>query len=341
MNAEKFSQGVGRLLRRVMYYARRMYFSFMTRLGLRQSLLKNRLGKRAIMYHGVDKVGSIALNSRFIARDELRKHFEYYRKNFHIVSLDEYITLPAHESKLTITLTFDDGYAGCLKYVLPLLEEFEFYATFFITGAAESKCPVLWADIIDVFSSLNSRTIRANNEIFKKNMRGRYVCTKSGQSLKERCLVAGLSFKSSLMETIGDFGDDPRWIELEDYWRQMSIEDLRILSKSEYVTIGSHAYTHNRLDSMSLAEVEVELRKSIRFLEQITKSKIDVLAFPCGAFSEEVIRLARQLGFGKLLAADELSKEEASQPFLFGRMAINPNVEFEYQMYSILRGRYE
>lgn len=330
-----------RLSYKLSYLAKRSYFMSLALMQGSSSLLSNRRGRRALLYHGVDQVGSTRFNSRFTGAAELRKHIEYFCENFHVVSLEDYISKPAHESKLTVTLTFDDGYHGCYKYVLPLLEEYGICASFFITGAADAKLPALWADVVDVFSALNSSDLNVGDEVFYKNKRGVYVSRICGNSLKQRGLMTGQRFKQCLFDAVGDFTIDPRWQELSDYWLQMSLKEIQSLSSSRYVTIGSHGYYHNNLDIMSPSEIGRELSRSKQFLEAAIRKPIEALAFPYGRYSGgEVLQVSREQGFRTLLAANELGPADHFESGLVGRMAVNPYISFEYQMYCILRGGY-
>ena len=65
-----------------------------------------------------------------VHRDTLRLHMDWLAEHgWRGVSVREHLRNPSAED---VCLTFDDGYENNLRFALPLLEEFQFSATFFV-----------------------------------------------------------------------------------------------------------------------------------------------------------------------------------------------------------------
>jgi peptidoglycan/xylan/chitin deacetylase (PgdA/CDA1 family) len=127
----------------------------------------------------------------------------------------------------------------------------------------------------------------------------------------------------------------------QDYWLQMTKEEIKLLSQSPLSTIGCHGYYHNDLSKISLHKASDEIIRSKQFIENITGKEIDAFAFPYGAYSREVITVAKSTGFTKLLAMDFLFPENYSDPVMKERLTVNPYISVNNQMIAIINGRYK
>ena len=101
--------------------------------------------------------------------------------------------------------------------------------------------------------------------------------------------------------------------------------ELRELSSFQFVTIGSHGLTHNRLTECDSDMLRNELVSSRHFLEDITGNTVTTLAYPHGAVDKRVKDAAGKAGY--LLAAcsrfdiNDISRD----PFLLCRTEITGN----------------
>ncbi|CAA0100397.1 Uncharacterised protein [BD1-7 clade bacterium] len=293
-----------------------------------------------LLYHGIDDVGGNRLNTRVISKGMFEQHLAYFKEHFHTVSLDEYFDAPAHPEKLTITITFDDGYRNNLTHALPLLEKYECPASFFITGIRDAGYDILWADLVDLVSHHSSEELAFSGLIFVKDRKGRFVDRCSGKTLKQFCKDSGWRFKHDMMPSLFAAIDPAILEQTQDYWLQMTTSEIRELSASPWATIGSHGYYHNNLDAIDLSSAEEELEHTRQFLEAATGTSISALAFPCGLYTREVLKMCNQLGYNKLLAVDYLFDDDYLNPHLVERIGINPYIGVTEQMAAILKGTY-
>ena len=63
------------------------------------------------------------------------------------------------------------------------------------------------------------------------------------------------------------------------------------------IDFGSHTVNHSILTTESGETVRYELETSKAFLEELLKKEVDMLAYPNGNHSSEVIDIARQCGY--------------------------------------------
>jgi poly-beta-1,6-N-acetyl-D-glucosamine N-deacetylase len=77
----------------------------------------------------------------------------------------------------------------------------------------------------------------------------------------------------------------------------MTIEQVRRISRSDYVTIGCHTHTHPILPNCSTAQVYAELQLSRQKLESWIGKPVTSFAYPNGDFSQRETRILAELNF--------------------------------------------
>ena len=132
---------------------------------------KSQKGSKCIlMYHGIDKYENMDYNARFFSEKNFKNQLIYFKKNYNIVSLDDYFkNKNLSSNKLNIAITFDDGYKNNFKYALPILEKLKVPAIFYITGLNNTNDKIIWADLIDIATPFIKGEITFQGKIFNKN----------------------------------------------------------------------------------------------------------------------------------------------------------------------------
>ena len=77
----------------------------------------------------------------------------------------------------------------------------------------------------------------------------------------------------------------------------LSADDLKEMADHPLIDIGSHTLSHPHLTSLSGEEARYELLESKKILEEVTKKKIDLLAYPYGDCDSNIERLSEQCGY--------------------------------------------
>lgn len=291
-----------------------------------------------MVYHGVDEVGSTALNTRFIGQKMLERHLQYFKEHFHVVNLDDYFAGNWADDRLTLAITFDDGYRNNLTHALPLLEKYQLPATFYITGIRALAQDILWPDFLDIASQRTQVPLTIDGVTYEKR-RGEYRAP-NGQSLKSIAQHRDTQFKMDLMAA---FPTEARFESVESlriYWEQLSIPEIQQLCRSPYASIGSHGWFHNDKGSQPYPLACEALQHSKHWLESITHQPIVSIAYPHAGYTPEVVQFAKSIGFTQQLAVDFLYPSDPQEPTLRERFGYNPFISFENQMACLLEGRY-
>jgi peptidoglycan/xylan/chitin deacetylase (PgdA/CDA1 family) len=258
-----------------------------------------------LMYHGVDKVGRTYFNSRHTSQAHFYKHLKFLKKYCHIISLADFFDKRFISGKPNIALTFDDGYRNNFLYAKPILESAKVNGTFFITGLNSSDADILWADFLNIASKLTNQTISIDGEKFEQK-NGVYHSLDTGKNLYTiiKDEKAGSDYKQLMTESfidLYDFKKDPAY---DDYWKLMTDEEITECSNSNFIHIGSHGFLHNNLGTISQETATKELLDSKNYLENLTQTTINSLAYPDGSYSRETIDSAENLGFKYQTAAE-------------------------------------
>ena len=304
------------------------------------SFFKKAKGARILVYHGICAGDHLRFNSLFITLETFDAHLQFYKKHFNIVSLDDFYQQRFSDERFNICLTFDDGFANNFKYVLPLLKRYGIPATFFITGIRDAGYDILWNDFLTIGSKSGPGKIVFREEEFVKNRLGRYVSAKNKKPLAIILRNSDFSVKAEFMQSFNSLFSFRNSVA-DDYWLQMTPEQIKKLSESKWATIGSHGYYHSDLDKIDWNEASEEMKKSKQYLEQLTCKVVKALAFPYGSYSRNLIEKAKNTGYSQLLAISFPFEEDKTDATLKERITINPFISVYNQMHAIIRGNYD
>ena len=309
-------------------------------IGLNEKTFQQARGARIVVYHGICTSEPTRFNSLFVTKKTFEQHLHFYKKYFHVVSLQDYYQERFSKEKFNICLTFDDGFANNYKYVLPLIEAYKVPATFFVTGIRDVGYDLLWNDFIALAQKFGPRKFEFGKEGFAKNGYNSYVSVVDGRALKE--ILRGESFttKADVMKILQPWLPVQVKNSVADYWMQMTLSQIQELSCSQLATIGCHGYYHNDLARHGLEDVRTELMLSKQFLEDAIQKKVDALAFPYGSYSRETVTVAKTLGYTKLLAAEFLFPEDQVDDAMRERFILNPYISVNNQMLATVHGKY-
>jgi peptidoglycan/xylan/chitin deacetylase (PgdA/CDA1 family) len=272
--------------------------------------LKNRLLNMldlpvlVLLYH---RVNSLSEDPYCLAvtPENFRSQLLFLKRNFDIVRFEEDwsgLKRPA------VAITFDDGYADNLIYALPLLEEMEIPATFFVSTGFVGTAEEFWWDELGRIV-LGDRpfpeTFELNDSLLKK-------VWSTGSASERRMLFGdlhGLMLKIDAERRDNWLGQLRQWAAAKgdgnEVNRAMTIEEIQSLANSKWVTVGAHTVSHTPLSALPVAEQQREIHESKRQLESWLGSEISVFSYPFGRRSDytaDTVKLCREAGFARAAA---------------------------------------
>ena len=268
---------------------------------------------------------------------QLKKHFAYLKRECDIVPLrtiTEMYRKTYIPDRLTVSITYDDGFANNLKYALPLHEEFRIPATFFVSSIlTEKKDKILRNDFMDLVTSRKAlKKFKIGEHVFERKNSSSpkdgkislddYIKALTNKQIEKVC--EALKKQSDISEL---FKNIP-----EDYYRLLNTEELRQLASSDLVEIGSHTHSHPDLCTIPKGEVVSELTRSKKLLENALSKKIVSLAYPYGSYDEEVKKLSLEAGYKNLYAVSYCSDTDKNDKTILSRHCISNTTTFEANM---------
>jgi peptidoglycan/xylan/chitin deacetylase (PgdA/CDA1 family) len=257
-----------------------------------------------LLYHRVTTLTSDP-EMLAVTPDNFRAQMRYLKENYPLVRFEEDWS---KTMKPAVAVTFDDGYADNALEALPILEEVGVPATFFVsTGTIDTKQAFWWDElecIIMEKQNLPSSFTLDDGRSLKTWPTG----TRSERQEFYQEIVQAL--KNVTVEKRNDRLSQLRhWAGTEEEisvtHRAMTIEELRLLAKSRWVTIGAHTVTHTRLSSLTPVAQAEEIAASKRHLEAWLSRDIKVFSYPFGRrcdYTQGTVELCRKVGFAKAAA---------------------------------------
>ena len=326
---------ISKLNRKLIYGKRDLKYFF----GLENNFFRNARGARILIYHGICLQDHTRFNPIFLTRKMFEEQLLLFRKYCNLITLDQFFAGQFSNDRFNLCITFDDGFANNFKYALPLLEKHQLPATFFITAIRESGYNILWNDFLGIVTKYGPQELSYDGQLYRKDHYGRYVSVEKQKTLADTLKENGFGHKKEMMKKLQYLFPDN--IGEEDYWMQMTKEEISALSTHPFVTIGSHGYYHNRLDKLPIADAIDEMKNSKLFLERLTGKKIKAIAFPYGNYSRRLIEEAKKLGYEQLLAMDFHFPEDRDDHCLQERLTVNPFISANNQLHASITGKYE
>jgi peptidoglycan/xylan/chitin deacetylase (PgdA/CDA1 family) len=305
----------------------RTFTDLVFKTNLEKLIFSKKKGAVILCYHGIDLHEDKRFNMRFFSNKTLEKHFYYLKKYTNVISIQDYFEQKWDKNKLNVALTFDDGYRNNYLYLKPLVEKYELPVSIYITGLNNTPYKFLWADFADLVLYFTERkSFVLSNQEFRKIANGNFV-NEEGLTLKLKIKEVGnWRYKEEFFKLFeSEFNEIKKKPELSDYWQIMSDEEIQNCSKSSYISIGSHSFFHNNLDNITLSEAKQELVDSKKYLENLIQKPITELAYPDGAYSEELVSFANdELVFDKQLALSFRFENDCEKPYMRSRTGLYP-----------------
>lgn len=289
-----------------------------------------------IFYHGVVEKDSTAISPRHIQKEQFEQHLKYLTTKFNIISLTEAFDIYRQEiipNKKTVTVSFDDGYLNNLTIALPLLEKYKVKATFFISSmCAENETSLIWADIVSLAHHFSCDSfIEIENKKFHKTGRYELINKSDNQSIFDYIKKLSCAEREYTLNSIIDrykIYDILKKTPVE-YWKLMNKNDLKKLTNSDLVTIGSHGHLHYNLGNISLEDAKIEMKKSREILSNTIEKEVNLLSFPDGSYTETVKQLAVSLGYNGLLAVNYHYPSDKADKNILNRWGVSSGTTFE------------
>ncbi len=173
-------------------------------------------------------------------------------------------------------ITFDDGYANHAR-AIPVLEKFGAPAVFCISANHVATGKPFWWDVL-------YREAGKRDWSREKLDRARAACKRLRTCEADQQMMA--AFGHPAFQTVSHLD------------RPFTRSELAGFARHPLVHIGNHTWDHAILANYSAAEVCEQIRSAQESLQAMTGRAPQVIAYPNGNVSKQIIRAARGVGLG-------------------------------------------
>lgn len=274
-----------------------------------------------------------------LTEEDFRSAVTTLASRYELVSLAEVVRLAAMdgvvESDLCL-ITFDDGLRCQFDAALPILDELNAPAAFFVSAGplrdrvASTIHKLHWAraNFGDEAVAATIRDLAGDKTIalpqrdasIADKARDAYRYDSTDSALLKFTMNYMLS-ESDAQKVVNELFSKERTPD-SDFIPNlyMSADAVREIGKRG--SLGSHAVSHRPLAGMTVDAVETELRVSKEFLEDIAGCAVDVVSYPLGnmsAVSHEVGRVAGACGYRAGFTMERAVNATLGDPLLLAR----------------------
>jgi peptidoglycan/xylan/chitin deacetylase (PgdA/CDA1 family) len=315
-----------------------------------------------LMYHQVTKRISdpwcLAVLPEYFDQQML-----HLKKNYEVVPLLELaeIIQKQKSKKPVVAITFDDGFLDNFTTALPIMEQYNLPATFFVsTNLVGSERGYWWDELEELlfhtlelpevlpvkiretdfeFRFLKDRKVSPalEQQIRDWNCEAQPVNERIDHFIKLWRLMQPLTSveqQTILQEIRSQVKDLTR---NQHQFRVMTVEQLKMLSKKSMYEIGAHTVSHPMLSQHDASFQIQEINESKHIIGQWTGRSVESFAYPYGNFDQDTKEIVRESGFSLAVSTAESGVETSADLFSLPRIQVknwNPD-KFNQRLKSL------
>ena len=240
------------------------------------------------------------------------KQIKFLKKEYNIISIEDFIRDEYKKNKKTCVLTFDDGYIDHYDFVFPTLINENIKGSFFTPVDTIEDNILLDVNLIHIIlaSAYESRILE--RIIYHYERMGNIIPietyistinTDSRYDTKTTIIIKRLLQTSLPLDIrsiicrllLEDFvEEDEKSLSKSFYLSKENIEEMI----SEGMHFGSHGKSHFWFSSLKESDQEKEITSSIKFLNSLYKKDYDLtMCYPYGSYNERTINLLKKYQF--------------------------------------------
>lgn len=306
--------------------------TFLVKSGIASRERENNRTPRVLFYHGVSEVSSSFVEGLHIPPVTFRKQLIYIQKYYEPISLDEYYKRWSEHtfSGKEVVITFDDGYKNNLTIAAPLLKEFGFPFTVFISTHH--------IDTGKRFSTFINRAIMMHPRLhridlpaigIKEYLFSSYQRKKTSKKISYQLKHVDIDTVNKATEQLINHLSEQEYQSLCTKYTAdapMTWEDVAILQKEYDCIIGSHCLDHFICDSFQKeSEVIKQISGSKKEIEQRLGTPCHYLAYPNGHRNSTAIDAAKNVEYRIAFTIEHKRIDDHFDPFNLPRYGVNFN----------------
>lgn len=229
--------------------------------------------------------------------EQFRRQLETVARHFTVIGIDELIAAldGAPLPRNAAMITFDDGYRSCRDTALPILREVGLRAVFFVATAYVADRRLYWWERIayTVAQRRDDRITLAYPTPLDIDLSSPDASRKLVGTVKNTSNLEIARFLDELVRAAGIEWDAALERKLADDLI-MTWDDVRALADAG-MDVESHSRSHRVFQTLTPAELDLELAGSRMDLEEQLGRPVRAIAFPVGRSISGIPRIRRSI----------------------------------------------
>lgn len=276
------------------------------------------------------------------------KHIKYLSKHYRVISLNELIDILNNKNSEMpdnlCVITFDDGWKEIIDYAYPVLKQYGFTATIFLSPNYidgkewfwEERLKYLLAEIFRIWMNSSFGNNLGIQKMLTEYELNNFLSLRSKDlnsylmdfiiTAREKTETWRNSLIMELEKSVARYGGSQARLFLN--W-----DEVKGMTK-DGISFGAHTLSHCNLAMCSEAKARHEIVESKKIIEKRLGSPVKAFAYPYGKYNENVRSIVRESGFECACSIDGGMIEKDSDCFVFKRINIHNDVSFNWTMFA-------
>lgn len=266
------------------------------------------------------------------------------RERYEVVSLDAASRSSAvgRSVRPQAVVTFDDGHSSLFQYLLPLAQQLELPVTVYVSTGHVQDQRLYWFDqLVNALQLARPAVLDLSHHDLGHwrvgETSGEEYWNEIGPLFEALKRLSPSKRELVLRSSLEQLGRYPRR-DVTPLW-PMSIDQVRVMGQSPWITIGAHSHCHSLLDQLPLVEAEASMRRSRELLRDWTGQEVRHFAFPNGNFTPELQHAAQRVGFASAVTTQPGVWTAVDSPYALPRVSIGRYDGVDGLKWSLLRAR--
>lgn len=228
--------------------------------------------------------------------DDFESIIKYLSKYYHFISLSELVECYRYKKKvpkMSVVLTFDDGFKDNYINALPIMEKYNVPSTIFLATGCIDSGRLPWPQRLGYIIQRTGKKFFPKdnyneNEIFLGNNEDRRKVTKHfRKKLSTLSAVSREKYIDELSAILEVTEPSDRMLT----WEQ--VKEMKVKG----VTFGAHSVSHSLLGQIEFNEAKEEIDQSAKRVKEVLEINSLPFAFPGGSISQELVDYVRERNF--------------------------------------------
>ncbi|MDP4120623.1 MAG: polysaccharide deacetylase family protein [Bacillota bacterium] len=224
---------------------------------------------------------------------------KYLRDNYNILRFEDDW---ANKEKKSIVITFDDGYEDNYTEMLPIIEKLQIPVVVFVSTANietesdnwdyELENIVMHGNLpinIHIHSNIINKKWEINTSIDRNNF-----FKEIHSILVEK---GNYEYKNIIFEQIKS---QVQYINPgKNINKIMNKQQLKKLSMSKYITVGTHSVNHLSLPTLTYEQQYKEITDSKNYIQKIIDKDVNLISYPFNMYNDDTLDIVKKCNFKK------------------------------------------